>query len=154
MWGNHFPEVLVRRTLLVVLASSTLLFDSAGSQAPSITWPPLAVLSASSLYTRRFPTPLDNHLRTDERSDTVARQIRRSYWKEGGLVAGVASSILVGLFAQGMCAYAEGNTRNCGLSLITGALLGGGVGFGLGALVGGQFPKRPPRMSSDSADIR
>lgn len=142
------------RTFLVVLASSTLLLDSAEAQAPAITWPPLATLSASSLYTGRPLALLDSHLRTDEPSDTVARQIRPTYWKEGGLIGGVASSILVGLFAQGMCAYAEGNTRNCGLSLITGAVLGGGVGFGLGALVGGQFPKGPPRVSSDSADVR
>jgi hypothetical protein len=144
----------VLRTLLVVLTSSTLLLNSAGGQAPAVTWPPLAGISASSLYTGRSPSPLDSHLRSREPSDTVARQIRPTYWKEGGLVGGVASSILVGLFAQGMCAYAEGNTRNCGLSLITGALLGGGVGFGLGALVGGQFPKGPPRVPSDSADVR
>ena len=142
------------RTLLVVLASSTLLLDRAGGQAPAVSWPPLAGISASSLYTGRPPTPLDSHLRSDEPSDTVARQIRPTYWKEGGLIGGVAASIFVGLFAQGMCAYAEGSTRNCGLSLITGVVLGGGVGFGLGALVGGQFPKGRPRASSDSADVR
>jgi hypothetical protein len=139
----------VLRTLLVVLASSSLALDSAGGQAPPVTWPPLSQLSASSLYAEQPTTPFDAQRLAGEPSDTVARQIKPTFWKEGGLVGGIASGVFMALFAHGMCAYAEGNTRDCGLALLGGTVVGGGLGFALGALVGGQFSKGRPPASRD-----
>lgn len=137
------------RCLLMVCASSTLLL--ARAQAQAVTWPPLSQLSVSPLYIEQPTAPLDLHLLASEPSDTVARQIKPTYWKEGGLIGGVASGIFFALVGHAVCAYQEGNTRTCGLKLIAGAVFGGGLGFALGALVGGQFSRGPLRASSDSA---
>lgn len=142
------------RYFLIVCALSTLLPDSARAQTQAVTWPPLSQLSASPLYVDRLPTPLDHHLLAGEPPDTVVRQIKPTYWKEGGLVGGVVSGIFFAWLAHGLCTYYdESSNRNCGLKLVAGAVFGGGLGFGLGALVGGQFPK-DQRVSSDSADVR
>ena len=131
------------------------MLDTARAQTQAVTWPPLSHLSASSLYIDRLPTPLDHHLLAGESPDTVARQIRPTHWKEGGLVGGVVSGIFFAWLAHGLCTYYdESSNRNCGLKLVGGAVFGGGLGFGLGALVGGQFPKGSQRGSSDSAEVR
>jgi hypothetical protein len=143
----------VLRCLLMVCASSTLLLHTARAQAQAVTWPPLSQPSVSSLYPERPTTPLDLPLIAGEPSESVV-QIEPTYWKEGGLVGGVLSGVLLALFAEALCTYGEGNTRNCGMKLVAGAALGGGMGFVLGALVGGQFPKGPRRVSSDSAEVR
>jgi hypothetical protein len=132
----------VLRCVLVICAVSMLLFDRAEAQGRAVSWPPLSQPGASSFYAPGPATPLRARLAA-ERSDTTIRQIKPTYWKEGGLIGGVVSGVLVGLFAHGMCTYDEGNTRNCGLALISGVVIGGGMGFSLGALIGGQVPKQP-----------
>jgi hypothetical protein len=142
------------RYFLIGCASSTLLIGSASAQTQAVTWPPISRLSASSLYSERPTTSLDRHLLAGEPPDTAVRQIKPTYWKEGALVGGIVSGIFFAWLAHGLCTYDDGSNRNCGLQLVGGAVFGGGLGFGLGGLVGGQFPKGRPRVSSDSAQVR
>jgi hypothetical protein len=145
----------VLRYFLIACTSSTLLLDSARAQTQVVTWPPLTQLSASSLYMERPTAPLNRHLLAGEPPDTAVRQIKPTYWKEGGLVGGVASGVFFAWLIHGLCTYYdESRNPNCGLKLVGGAVFGGGLGFVLGALVGGQFPKGRQRASSDSADVR
>jgi hypothetical protein len=141
------------RYFLIVSALSTLRLDSASAQARAVTWPALSQLSASALYSKRPAAPLDLHRLAEEPSDTVVRRIKPTYWKEGGLVGGVAAGAFLAYLAGGLCQSSD-TGENCGGAAIGGAVLGAGVGFGLGALIGGQFPKRPKRVSSDSAEVR
>jgi hypothetical protein len=141
------------RYVLIVCALSTLLLDGASAQAQAVTWPPLSQLSTSSLYIERPAAPLDLHPLAEEPSDTVVRRIKPTYWKEGGIVGAVAAGAFLAYPAGGLCQYSDSG-ESCGGAAIGGAVLGAGVGFGLGALIGGQFPKRPKRVSSDSADVR
>jgi hypothetical protein len=143
----------VLRRVLIVCASSALLLQSARAQTAAVSWPPLSHLSESSLYTERPAAPLDLHPLAEEPSDTVVRRIKPTYWKEGGLVGGVAAGAFLAYLAGGLCQSSD-TGENCGGAAIGGAVLGAGVGFGLGALIGGQFPKQPKRISSDSADVR
>jgi hypothetical protein len=74
-------------------------------------------------------------------SDTLVRDIRPTYWKEGAAVGGLAGAVggaLVGLWACGM---SDEVGKDC-----TGTAIGGGVGGAVllaipGALIGGQFEK-------------
>jgi hypothetical protein len=79
----------------------------------------------------------------------VLRQIKPTYWKEGGIIGAVAAGAFMTYFAGGFCAMADGN-RSCTGAMIGGALIGSGVGFALGGLIGGAFPKGP----RSSADLR
>jgi hypothetical protein len=143
------------RYFLIVCASSALLLDTARAQTRAVTWPPLSQLSASSLYIEGPTTPLDRHLLAGEPPDTVVRQIKPTYWKEGGLVGGVLSGVFLAWLVHGLCTYYDESINpNCGLKLVAGGVFGGGLGFVLGALVGGQFPKGRPGAPSDSAEVR
>jgi hypothetical protein len=72
----------------------------------------------------------------------VARQIRPTYWKEGGIVGALAAGAFLGWLADGFCNYSESG-GGCTGALVGGALGGGLIGFLTGALIGGQFPKQP-----------
>jgi hypothetical protein len=65
-----------------------------------------------------------------------ARAIPRTYWLEGGIVAGVGVGVLGALWFGGMS-----ESPNPIGSTIAGGLLCGAVGFTAGALIGGQFRK-------------
>jgi len=56
--------------------------------------------------------------------------IAPTYWLEGAGVGTAAGAVAGGVFAVG------------GLKGVPGAIMIGMVGFGIGALIGGQFPKR------------
>lgn len=129
------------RWLLTVCALSTLLVDSARAQAQVITWPPLSQLSSSSLYIGRPADPLDPHLLAAASSDTVAREIKPTHWKEGGIVGGVLVGGFGAWLGHEICRNSE--VGGCTGALVGGALGGGLIGFLTGALIGGQFPKHP-----------
>ena len=75
--------------------------------------------------------------------DSVRRQIRPTYWKQGALVDGIVTGLGLALLIDGLCSSDWGG--NCG-GAVTGGLLGGGVVGGVvGALIGGQFPKSEKR---------
>lgn len=79
-----------------------------------------------------FPStsPAVHHVMADS-----VRVIPRTYWVEAGLVGAAVLGIL-GYEIGGL--YCEGG---CTGSRISGIVVGGSLGFTVGALVGGQFPK-------------
>jgi hypothetical protein len=141
----------VLRLILIFCASSGLLHESAVAQTPVVPWPPLTGLSASSLYTERPSTPFSNRLLASEPRDTVPRQIPPTHWKEGGIVGAVALGAFGVWFGNEICQETDaGSEEGCtARSIVGGAILGGGLGFLIGALIGGQIPKHSP---SDAAE--
>jgi hypothetical protein len=83
-------------------------------------------------------------------ADTVRGQIQPSHWLEGGLVGAGVLGVLTAFLGHELCANSEASEPGCAGELILGAAIGGAVGFGLGALIGGQFPTR---AQVDSADV-
>lgn len=55
----------------------------------------------------------------------------------GGVVLGALGALLI----HGLCSDSDNGGEHCGTKAVGGAVLGAGVGFTLGALIGGQFPK-------------
>jgi hypothetical protein len=133
----------VLRLILIFCASSGLLHQSAVAQTPAVSWLPLSGLSESSLYTERPSTPFSNRLLASEPRDTVAKQIRPTHWKEGGIVGAVALGAFGVWFGNEICQKTDaGSEEGCtARSVVGGAIVGGGLGFLIGALIGGQFPK-------------
>ena len=73
--------------------------------------------------------------------DTVQRDIRPTYWKEGALIGGligIAGGAVVGLVA---CSYSDEVGKSCIGSAALGALGGALVLAVPGALIGGQMHK-------------
>jgi hypothetical protein len=66
-----------------------------------------------------------------------ARKIPRTYWLEGGLIAGTGLGVLSALWCRGMSEEPRTNVAGT----IGCFVLGGTVGFTAGALIGGQFRK-------------
>ena len=66
-----------------------------------------------------------------------ARKIPRTYWLEGGLIAGTGLGVLTALWCRGMSEEPSSNVAGT----IGCFVLGGAVGFPAGALIGGQFRK-------------
>jgi hypothetical protein len=132
----------VLRCFLIVCASSTLLVATATAQTVPLSWAPLSNVSSSSLYAVPSRGPLRPGSLIGEQGDTVARQIRPTYWKEGGIVGALAAGAFLGWLAHGFCSYSE-SEGGCTGALVGGALGGGLIGFLTGALIGGQFPKHP-----------
>jgi hypothetical protein len=146
----------VLRHALIVCASSALLLHSARAQTAAVSWPPLSHLSESSFYTERPTTPLSPRSFAREAGDTMVKQIRPTHWKEGGIVGAVVLGAFGIWLGNEICQETEaGNDGGCtAKAVVGGAIGGGGLGFLIGALIGGQFPKRPKQFSSDSADVR
>ena len=63
--------------------------------------------------------------------------IPRTYWLEGGVIGALGLGTLAAIGFHGLC------ESHCARALIGGAAFGAAVGFPVGALIGGQFPKRP-----------
>jgi len=59
-----------------------------------------------------------------------------TYWLEGGLIGGIGLGTLSAYEAGGLC-----ESSNCTPARVAVGLLGAGLGFTVGALIGGQFPK-------------
>ncbi|HKI96056.1 MAG TPA: hypothetical protein VJ992_12290 [Gemmatimonadales bacterium] len=63
-----------------------------------------------------------------------------SYWVEGGVFGAAFLGGLSYAFVHGLC-----ETGDCTAASLEGAALGAVLGFGVGAMVGGQFPAAHPR---------
>jgi len=86
--------------------------------------------AASVLVRDVAPGPLSAGWPAQAR-DSVVRDIRPTYWKEGALVGGLAGAV-AGLVLSSACE----------MGCMTAAILGGGLLLVLpGALIGGQFRK-------------
>src|SRR6266550_5238174 len=112
------------RPLFKVAVTAVALLVPTSASAQRLTPPfPTASLAASS--------PLFG-------ADTVnARKIPRTYWLEGGLIAGTGLGVLTALWCRGMSEEPSSNVAGT----IGCFVLGGAVGFPAGALIGGQFRK-------------
>ena len=60
-----------------------------------------------------------------------------TYWLEGGLIGGIGLGVLSAYEAGGLCE--SGN--DCIAGRVTLGILAAALGFTVGALIGGQFPK-------------
>jgi predicted membrane protein len=74
--------------------------------------------------------------------DTVRPHIRPSHWLEGALVGAGTLGVLTAYLGHGLCTNSDVRQPSCLEELVVGGVIGGLTGFGLGALIGGQFPKR------------
>jgi len=66
-----------------------------------------------------------------------AGSIRRTHWLEGGIIGGA----LLGLVGSQFCGMGDARA-GVGCYVIAFSFIGGCVGFPIGALIGGQFPKK------------
>jgi hypothetical protein len=66
-----------------------------------------------------------------------------THWRTGALIGGGALGLLGAVTFIGLCGY-DGPCHQPVLAAAGGFALGGLVGFGVGALIGGQFPLRTP----------
>ena len=87
--------------------------------------PPFPTVSALQLA-NRFP----------------AAEPHRTYWLEGGLIGGIGLGLFGAYAGHQFCATSDA-TRHCGGTVVGAGLLGAALGFGAGALIGGQFGKHP-----------
>lgn len=68
-------------------------------------------------------------------------RIRRTYWLEGGSILGGALGLLGAVAGVSLCRQSDSPHGSC-VGGIAWFALGAAVGFPLGALIGGQFPKQ------------
>jgi hypothetical protein len=73
--------------------------------------------------------------------DTLLREIRPTYWKEGALIGGLVGAVGGALIGNGLCDLSEDSSRHCTGSLVVGGVLGAALLAIPGALIGGQFRK-------------
>jgi hypothetical protein len=77
------------------------------------------------------------------RTEADSTVIPPTHWKQGALLGGGAFGILGALSFAGL-SCSEGPCHNTALAAVGGFALFGLFGFGLGALIGGQFPMAAP----------
>ena len=119
--------------LALLIGAPLLLARSGLAQRVDPQWPrpPLgARLAAPSATGHDYPPAT--------RADSAV--IPATYWLEGAAVVGGLGAIAGGVLGVGACGY-DGPCHNPGLKALYGAAVLGVVAFGLGALIGGQFPK-------------
>jgi len=66
---------------------------------------------------------------------------RASHWQEGLVAGGVVGGIVGGLVGAAICGLSESSESSCELKVLLGALVLAPPAAGLGALIGGLFPK-------------
>ncbi len=71
--------------------------------------------------------------------DTI-RVRRGSHWQTGAIVGGIAGALFGVGVMQAVCGLSE-STTDCTGNTILGSLMFGGAGAGVGALIGGLFPR-------------
>ncbi len=123
------------RRLLVAISTLALLAAPALAQRADTTWrsasttPAFNVGSLLPVWTVGQRTIVPDSSR-----------IPRTHWLEVGAVAGGVGGILGGVLAVQLCGYERVCPRPA-LAALSGFFVLGVVTFGLGALIGGQFPK-------------
>lgn len=80
-----------------------------------------------------------NSATLEPRRQVAAESVRESQWLKGGIIGGVTMS-LTALVLGAMFDGQRDSGFNSG-EMIRAVLYGGSIGFGIGALIGGQFEK-------------
>ena len=112
------------------------------AQAPGPIGPTFAAASFTAELAPPAPERDLSALNTELR-----RATRPNHWLAGGLI-GAALLGAGGLaLAAGLCNEDSG-TDNCTGPIIGSALVGAGLGFTIGALIGGQIPKDAPASAT------
>jgi hypothetical protein len=131
------------------LAAFALLAGSAATaaaQGPSqaVRWPRLGSYPAQgpqSLFNARL-TKADRRVAQPTPAVDSA-SIPPTHWKAGALIGGGFLGLLGAVAGVQLSCY-DGPCHNRLLGAVGGFAFGGLVGFGIGALIGGQFPARTP----------
>lgn len=117
--------------------------SSAAAQRPVVPWRATPVAAA---FTPRPSRPVGRTIRWSA-PDSAA--IHRTYWLEGGIAGSAIVALLGATFAVSMCHYSDTGCVNSGLRALGGFVGGAVLGFGPGALIGGQF-RRPDAATNGS----
>lgn len=118
----------VRYPAALIALAATSLPSSVGAQAPTVPWHAVPVVARWHGSTSLAGAVIDS------------TRIPSTYWKEGALVGGGLLAVLVGAGALELCHY-DGPCHHPVLAVTGGGVLGALIGTGIGALIGGQFPK-------------
>lgn len=97
------------------------------TSGPVVTLPAIDSAGLTFHSTLPQPKPFDTYPRT--------------HWKEGGVVGAIVLGLAGAFLIHGLCSDSDTGEEHCGTRAVGGAALGAGVGFTIGALIGGQFPK-------------
>ncbi|NNG17544.1 MAG: hypothetical protein HKM89_13795 [Gemmatimonadales bacterium] len=132
-------------SLCLILAAAVFPFAtrSVWAQGPAVM--PMPASYEAELPGLRHQEALPVQTMTDVRTD---REFRSSHWQEGLVLGAMLGGVFGGLMGHGLCKFDE-SQRSCGGTAIKGALLLAAPGGGLGALIGGLFPKPPPEDQED-----
>ena len=120
--------------------TNVVVFGYIAGTKPSILVVTIALLAPALLQGQRL-APVSPYAVSAGASPTASYQldstktIPRTYWLEGGLIGGV----VMGVFTIGLAGLGEGHTSTAGHAMAF--LIGASVGFPVGSLIGGQFPK-------------
>ena len=68
----------------------------------------------------------------------------KTYWVEGGVVGGLATGAFFALVAGALCGDPDSGNVSCGPAVAGSFLVGGALGFTIGALIGGSVSKPSP----------
>lgn len=98
-------------------------------------FPPIRVANLSHSWSRT--SRLIHH--TTFSTDSVATT--SNHWREGAIAGAILGGVGGAWFAAGFC----DNGRPCFGRTVAGGFVGAATGLGVGALVGGLFPKRQGR---------
>jgi hypothetical protein len=107
--------------------------------------------AAFATYT---PTSFEPTVELTDLNADLRRDTRPTYWLTGGIIGGATLGVLGAVLGAGLCAESESHesTGTCILAGIGGGVLSAGVGFTVGALIGGLFPKPEPTPAGASRD--
>jgi hypothetical protein len=131
--GGALRRFAVRYLNLSALGAIALLSASpARAQQPLVRQTPQPLRAAPIV----FRPPATAGLRLAPLLPSDSSTIRPTHWVEGGLIGAAVAGAGFALLGQLFC------EQNCTQRSAEAAVLGGALGFVIGALIGGSFPKQ------------
>jgi hypothetical protein len=122
------------RTSLLFIMSVAAWSTRADAQAPVSRLVPSLVISNATPGPLRTPGLIAP-------ADSIDRDIRPTYWKEGALVGGLSGAAAGTVLGLVICRNSEELGKNCAGSAVAGGLISALVLAIPGALIGGQMQK-------------
>jgi hypothetical protein len=119
-------------TAIGLSLGAALLPAAARAQGPRLHWQPVHATA------HWHGTP-----RATSRPAIDTTRIPSTYWLEGALIGGGALGVLAASTGLELCHY-DGPCHAPVAAAVGGFVLGGLIGSGVGALIGGQIPKHHP----------